>query len=565
MILRTSKLRKRDEVALGPKYSGSHISRDTLLQDDESDDDPFGSPAGQENEVGGSDESDIVDPEDVERNGQEIDVDEDIDSGEAFEHGDEDRFKSFKFRGSSASNGVQQGRALPRTAVGGIISPEDEELGSDADEAGDVDEMSLDTDSNASDDISQEDDEENQGSEASESDSEDEEDSSEPGSPRADDRAELRKLMAEEQKSVVATISQAAKSDAAKGNAVKQQRSTFDALLNTRIRLQKALIATNSLSATPNPEHIDADSEAGAEAIKSAEKAAFNLWNKLNTLRTSIQLPPSANPKKRPFSATSSTPTSTLWTQMQSQESTSFPTRRTTLMKWSQRVHLASSLPTHNKLTNTSTHQPLTSILDTQLSSPNAERLIKRTQIPRSCAPLQQQQQQQQTQTHSKNNNHNNNKQHIPAADSDPQQEDPSIYDDSDLYTLLLRDLLDQRMATSSSSSTAANPLTSPLPIPTTITTATARLLARSTRPRVDTKASKGRKLRYTVHEKLQNFMAPEDRGTWGQRQADELFAGLLGRRGVLLGEGEGEGGEEGDRDREEEGLRLFRGEGGGG
>ena len=54
----------------------------------------------------------------------------------------------------------------------------------------------------------------------------------------------------------------------------------------------------------------------------------------------------------------------------------------------------------------------------------------------------------------------------------------------------------------------------------------------------VDTKASKGRKMRYTVHEKLQNFMAPEDRGTWGERQRDELFGGLFGRR-VGLGEDE--------------------------
>lgn len=81
---------------------------------------------------------------------------------------------------------------------------------------------------------------------------------------------------------------------------------------------------------------------------------------------------------------------------------------------------------------------------------------------------------------------------------------------------------------------------------------------------RVDTKASKGRKLRYTVHEKLQNFMAPEDRGSWGERQVDELFGGLLGRRvgmgEIDAGEGEGDGMEAEDGVvGEEEGLRLFR------
>lgn len=77
----------------------------------------------------------------------------------------------------------------------------------------------------------------------------------------------------------------------------------------------------------------------------------------------------------------------------------------------------------------------------------------------------------------------------------------------------------------------------------------------RSTRvkKRVDTKASKGRKMRYTVHEKLMNFMAPEDRGTWGERQRVEFLAGLLGRR-VCMGEEDGREEEEG-----EGGLVLFR------
>ena len=77
-------------------------------------------------------------------------------------------------------------------------------------------------------------------------------------------------------------------------------------------------------------------------------------------------------------------------------------------------------------------------------------------------------------------------------------------------------------------------------------------------RKRVDTKASKGRKMRYTVHEKLMNFMAPEDRGTWGDRQRVELFAGLLGRR-VRMGEGSGDEEGEGREEEGEGGLMLFR------
>ena len=78
--------------------------------------------------------------------------------------------------------------------------------------------------------------------------------------------------------------------------------------------------------------------------------------------------------------------------------------------------------------------------------------------------------------------------------------------------------------------------------------------------------------MRYTVHEKLQNFMAPVDLGGWGERQRRELFGGLFGGR-VVLGEDEGDegvgmDGEDGDEDEDEDkareemeggvGLRLF-------
>jgi protein AATF/BFR2 len=51
---------------------------------------------------------------------------------------------------------------------------------------------------------------------------------------------------------------------------------------------------------------------------------------------------------------------------------------------------------------------------------------------------------------------------------------------------------------------------------------------------KVDTRASKGRKIRYTVHEKLQNFAAPEDRSTWTEAARREFFGSLLGQQGLL-------------------------------
>jgi protein AATF/BFR2 len=62
------------------------------------------------------------------------------------------------------------------------------------------------------------------------------------------------------------------------------------------------------------------------------------------------------------------------------------------------------------------------------------------------------------------------------------------------------------------------------------------------------------------VQEKLQNFMAPEERGEWGERQRDELFSSLFGQRMALGEHDDVESDEEGDGvDAEEAGLMLFR------
>ena len=88
--------------------------------------------------------------------------------------------------------------------------------------------------------------------------------------------------------------------------------------------------------------------------------------------------------------------------------------------------------------------------------------------------------------------------------------------------------------------------------------------------------------MRYTVVEKLQNFMAAEGWGGisgvgggigdsgidmgkgWSEEAREELFRGLLGGRegGWGLAEGEGEGGDgggDGEGEGEEEALMLFR------
>lgn len=345
---------------------------------------------------------------------------------------------------------------------------------------------------------------------------------------RLDDRAALRKMMAESQKSVIATISAATKADVAKGKAVKQQRSTFDALLNTRIRLQKSLIAVNSFSSStaekPNP--------TSEFSIQAAETAALKLWNQLDTLRQSLQEDSSAS-KKRPFEATLSTPTSALWTHMQTHETRTTPHRRAILSKWSTKLQPPTQLRPNLSGISSFTQTPLPALLDQHLSAQNTARLIARTRIPHSCAPAS-----------------------LPTSSSSSPSS--KIYDDSDFYTLLLRDLVDRRMGDVNTN----NPTTTILPRLHSVAAAADLNPPKRHRPNVDTKASKGRKMRYTVHEKLRDFMVRDDRTTWGEKQVTELFGGLLGVRtagDVLMEENEDDNDDDDEEKREEEGLMLFR------
>jgi protein AATF/BFR2 len=328
--------------------------------------------------------------------------------------------------------------------------------------------------------------------------------------------------MSEGQKSIVATMSEAAKADAEKGRAVRQQRRSFDALLNVRIRLQKALVAVNSLGAVP-----ESDKDSSDEPYQAAEEAALKLWSTIETFRRSLPAALSAAGagQKRKRDVGPDTPLDELWEDMEAIESRAASHRKKVLEKWSDKVRSTTAVATSSRKLGTATVQPLTSVLDDQLVQ--SDRLVKRTRVPRSCAPVQ------------------------AAAKV---QEDEAVYDDADFYQLLLKELVDQRTMDSSSGGAGG-----PGSLPTVRWGAAAR--EAKTRKVVDRRASKGRKLRFTVHEKLQNFMAPEDRRAWEQEAIDRFFGTLFGQKMELREDDNGGSEDEGmgGASLEGQGLRLFK------
>ncbi|KAF1941669.1 TRAUB-domain-containing protein [Clathrospora elynae] len=394
---------------------------------------------------------------------------------------------------------------------------------SDESEVEGLDELKIDGEDNSEEDglngdsdEDMEDDDEETGS-ADESESNDDEEAG--GLGNSDDAkagASAVRDMFNASKSFTSALAAGAQSDVAKGEAVKTQRKTFDTLLNTRIRLQKALISTNSMVADRYKEETAPDAP-----VEAAEAAALTLLNNLTNLRLSLEESRTGHKRKRTaFDA--ATPSAEIWSSIQSTEKSTLPHRKAVLERWSNKTK-ATTVTNNKARLNASAQQTLTEVLDSQLTSSH---LITRTQTPRSCAPLQSS---------------------IKAA-----QPSPAIYDDADFYGLMLKELLEQRSADMNANGTAEFVVQAPWQV--------AR--EAKTKKVVDTKASKGRRLRYTVQEKLQNFMAPEDRGEWGERQRDELFGSLFGQR-MGLGEGDEVVSEEEEEEEgveaEEAGLMLFR------
>ena len=380
-------------------------------------------------------------------------------------------------------------------------------------------------------------------------------------------RAHLRDLMSTSQPtSVTSSLSAAARADKVKGQAVLRQRLTFDNLLNVRIKMQNGLIAANGLRSSVDFsfEAIDGEQKQLEEedieaAARKAEEAALKLLQQIDDLRTEILYGAEAmsdkeQTNKRKFREMLSTHEAqevslpAVTHRLSSHERLSEAKRDATLTKWSNRVNLASSSTTNSgqgrfgrDLAGNTNQLPLTSMLRQQLQGSSLDRLVEKARRPGNCVDagtLSRIENVHVNGSHPRTENDDTvDRDHNPPSPTSPpnptSKKSTTVYDDTTLYTLLLRDLVESRKSTnpaaiSSSSTTSLLPPPPPLKIP-------------KQKRQVDTKASKGRKMRYTVHEKLQDFMKAEDLGRWEQRQREDFFRGLFGGGG-------GEGKERGER-----------------
>jgi len=110
----------------------------------------------------------------------------------------------------------------------------------------------------------------------------------------------------------------------------------------------------------------------------------------------------------------------------------------------------------------------------------------------------------------------------LPNEDNDGKrihEYDPEIYDDDDFYHQLLRDLIEYK------SSDVTNP------IQLSKQWIQLQNMRKKIKRKIDTRATKGRRVRYNVHNKLVNFMAPITMyDTWTDNAKNELYNSLFGK-----------------------------------
>ncbi|KAJ8717713.1 hypothetical protein PYW07_005643 [Mythimna separata] len=184
--------------------------------------------------------------------------------------------------------------------------------------------------------------------------------------------------------------------------------------------------------------------------------------------------------------------------------------RDSSIQKWNEKTRLATATNVKNAPTNTVLQQ-ISYILS------DKEKLVRRTQLKRSEYEI------------------IGYKKEIPEEEESRDAEDtevnpvtrdrkhndeyiPEIFDDSDFYHQLLRELIECKSADISD------------PVQLSRQWIALQQMRSKMKRKVDTKATKGRKIKYVVHNQLVNFMAPEKSVQWTDESKNELYSSLFGK-----------------------------------
>ncbi|PCH44385.1 TRAUB-domain-containing protein [Wolfiporia cocos MD-104 SS10] len=302
---------------------------------------------------------------------------------------------------------------------------------------------------------------------------------------------------------LAATLRKTRDEDRQKGKAVARQIALWDTLLDARIQMQKVVTAANRLPSRLQLQHFARDStrEALDSMFGEAEALSeelFTLQEELLIRNEAITAPPRKRRKVedsdhveylRDLSAAAS-----------ALEAVYHPHLIHTLAKWSAKVQaVAPSVLLGSRNAFKQDNRTTVGIVNmaSDILRTDGDKLLARTRVRRG-----------------KTRRLGSFVAQAEPADED--KEDTELFDDLDFYQQLLRDVIRARGGDGGGEQDWM---------------AQQRERKARKKLKVDTKASKGRKLRYEVHTKLQNFMVPVPvaSGAWHDEQIDGLFSSLLG------------------------------------
>ncbi|XP_050534349.1 protein AATF [Daktulosphaira vitifoliae] len=276
--------------------------------------------------------------------------------------------------------------------------------------------------------------------------------------------------------------------DIEKGNAIRTQLTIYDNLLLARIKLQKCLAAANQLPKY-NSELLVSESINNDVVIKSLQQfleTLFDLKIKLLTKNSNFMKTIEKDDilfdrvKCKDFDKS-----------LKEQYDIFKPFRDDTIRFWNERTKIASGKAAKSDFS--AFDQPTLMQIEQIMADKN--RLIERTRTKRSKYKI------------------------VDDSKSTNNDVDPEIFDDDDFYHKLLRDYIEKKSADITDPSQLGKQWLQ------------LQKLRSKMKHKIDTRSTKGRKLRYTVHTKLINFMAPNDQSPWSDEAKQDLYNSLFGKK----------------------------------
>ncbi|GCB68954.1 protein AATF [Scyliorhinus torazame] len=327
--------------------------------------------------------------------------------------------------------------------------------------------------------------------------------------------------------------------EVAKGQSVKNQIALWDQILEGRIQMQKALVTANQL---PQPDCLPTFKKEGganfATALKDSCKALKALLRSLVELQDELlfQYPGTQHfvDDKEPEPDSEEIPSDDEMEEVRKRkrpqkrklEMDEYPEfmakrfadfktyRNSTLQKWHDKTKLSSG-----KMSKGFGAFERSVLIQIEQIMMDKERLLQRTQTKRSLYKIL--------------GKAEDDSQQIPETvpgemETVPQGKsnahlkdiDEEIFDDDDFYHQLLRELIERK-------TTSIDPNDQ---IAMGRQWLAIQKLRSKIKKKVDTRASKGRKVRYHVHNKLVSFMAPIDHSAMNDDARTELYRSLFGK-----------------------------------